>query len=123
MYIATTGCLTQGLSAEGPDNFKGNRTLSFDNSDLHVLKLLQSELAALRDKYKSELSITGGLIKRPVTTLSVVIARRLKCKYKQLQHIKSLKTQCQVGRPWIDTRIQNRVGQKVAKLWKVCVGL
>ena len=84
-----------------------------------MLKLLHCELAALRDKYKSDLNSTGGLILRPITTLSVVIAHRLKRKYKQLQHIKSLKTQCQVGRPRMDARIRNRVGRKVAKLRKV----
>lgn len=80
---------------------------------------MQSELAALRDKYKNGLNITDGLIVRPKSTLSVVIAHKLKRKYKKIQHIKSLKTQCQVGRPRMDARIRNRVGRKVAKLRKV----
>ena len=46
---------------------------------------------------------------RPKSTFSVIIAHKLKHKYKQIQHIKSLKTQCQVGRPWMDARIQDRV--------------
>ena len=56
---------------------------------------------------------------RPKSTFSVIIAHKLKRKYKQIQHIKSLKTQCQVGRPRMDARIQDRVGRKVAKLCKV----
>ena len=56
---------------------------------------------------------------RPKSTLSAVIAHKLKRRYKQIQHIKSLKTQCQVGRPRMDSRIQNRVCRKVAKLRKV----
>ena len=53
------------------------------------------------------------------STFSVIIAHKLKRKYKQIQYIKSLKTQCQVGRPRMDARIQDRVGRKVAKLCKV----
>ena len=57
---------------------------------------------------------------RPKSTFSVIIAHKLKRKYKQIQH-KSLKTQCQVGRPRMDARIQDRVGRKVAKLCKVYI--
>ena len=82
---------------------------------------MQSELASLRDKYKKEVNLTDGLIVRPKSTLSVVIAHKLKRKYKQIQHIKSLKTKCQLGRPRMDARIRNRVGRKAAKLRKVLV--